>query len=97
MANELKTHKTKYLPFLQNVDNEQYDNLVDSFRQPGVFAGDMGDLMVKALANALKMPLILLTNIANSNVTTVTLDKFNDTNDNIFITFTRDGPDIITH
>lgn len=91
MTNELKKNKTGYLPFLQNITETQYDNIVRTFEQPGVFAGDLGDLMVRALSNALKTPLIILTDIENYDVITVTPDEFNDANDNIFITYTSDG------
>lgn len=68
-----------------------------TFSQPGVFAGDMGDLMVRTIANVLKTPLIILTNITNYHVITVTPDEFNNANDTIFITCTRDGPGHYTH
>ena len=91
-TNELKRNKAKYLPFLTNLDGKQYDDLVTDFQRPGVFAGDMGDVIVKSLANALKTPLVILTNISNYKVITVTPDEFHDGNGSIFVTYTRDGP-----
>jgi hypothetical protein len=78
LVNELKENKTKYFPFLQAMVDKQYDQLVESFGMPGVFSGDMGDLMVKALANVLKTPFILLTNMTNYQVITITPDDFID-------------------
>ena len=78
MTNELMANKTTYMPFLQQTDDEQYCHIVDTFRYPGMFSGDMGDLMVKALANVLKTLLILLTNINNYNIITVTPNEFID-------------------
>jgi hypothetical protein len=40
----------------------------------------------------LKTPLILLTNIKNYNIITVTHNEFIDSNHTNFLTFTRDGP-----
>lgn len=85
-------NKATYMPFLQQTDDEQYCHIVDTFRYSGMFSGDMGDLIIKALANVLKTPLIILTNINNYNIITVTHDEFIDTNHTIFLTFTRDGP-----
>ena len=92
MTNELRRNKNAYLPFLQNITNEQYDKFVVMFEQPGVFAGDFGDLMVRALSNVLKIPLILLTDIENYSVIAVTPEEFDETNDNIFIAYTTNGP-----
>ena len=91
-TDELKRNEAKYLPFLHNVQENQYDDLVKDFQRPGVFAGDMGDLIVKSMANVLKTPLVILTNISNYKVITVTPDEFHNGNDSIFLTYTRDGP-----
>ena len=52
----------------------------------------MGDVIVKSTANILKTPLVILTNISNHKVITVTPDEFHDRNYSIFLTYTRDGP-----
>ncbi|CAB4030290.1 Hypothetical predicted protein [Paramuricea clavata] len=73
--------------------NDEYDDMVERFDRSSVFARDMGDLMVKALANVLKlMPLILLTSITGYHFITITPDKFKNVGDKIFITFSPDGP-----
>ncbi|CAB3978712.1 Hypothetical predicted protein [Paramuricea clavata] len=77
-TDELKRNKAKYLPYLHNVRENHYDDLVKDFQQPGVFAGDMGDVIVKSMANILKTPLITLTNISNYEVITVTPDEFHN-------------------
>ena len=89
---ELRMNKEKYLPFLHNVLEKEYDDMVTDFQRPGVFAGDMGDVIVKSTANILKTPLVILTNISNHKVITVTPDEFHDGNYSIFLTYTRDGP-----
>ncbi|CAB4029280.1 Hypothetical predicted protein [Paramuricea clavata] len=89
MTNELKTNREKCMPFLQSMNDKEYDDMVERFDRPGVFARDMGDLMVKALANVLKTHLILLTSY---HVITLTPNKFNKVGDKIFITFSPDGP-----
>ena len=92
MTNEMKNNRNRYLPFLENVNDRDYDDLVTTFEQPGEFAGNIGDLMVKAITNVLKIPLVILTNITNYQVITVTPDEFNDNDDTIFLMYTRDGP-----
>ena len=37
----------------------------EEYRRSGEFCGDLGDLMVMAVANIIRMPLLLFTNVEN--------------------------------
>ena len=94
MVNELVSNKERYVGFLQEYGMQEWEERVTQFLQPGVFSGDVGDLMVKATVNVLKVPLILLTSIENYPVINVTPDEFVEGCSDfcLFVAYSREGP-----
>ena len=96
-VDELLKNKNEYCAFLENVQAREttYEETVNKFRKSGVFAGDVGDLMVKALANVINYPIVLFTSIKSYPVITVAPNVFAENGDTgyaVFVAFTREGP-----
>ena len=94
MVHELVYNKEKYVDFVQEYGMQEWEERVKQFLQPGVFSGEVGDLMVKATVNVLKIPLILLTSIENYPVINVTPDEFAEGCSDfcLFAAYSREGP-----
>lgn len=52
--------------------SDQLHEQAQSFLNSGTFAGDIGDLVVRALANALKVPIVVFTSVENMPTIVVT-------------------------
>ena len=76
MVNELVSNNERYVGFVREYGMQEWEECVTQFLQPGVFSGNVGDLMVKATVNVLKIPLTLLTSIENYAGINVTPDEF---------------------
>jgi hypothetical protein len=61
-------HSVEYQSFLSAT---HLFSEAESFRQRGVFSGELGDLVATAMANALQMPIVMFTSLAHFPVATV--------------------------
>jgi hypothetical protein len=61
-------HSVEYQSFLSAT---HLFSEAESFRQRGVFSGELGDLVATAMANALQMPIVMFTSLTHFPVATV--------------------------
>ena len=95
MVQELISNtEAKYIGFMEQCEKDRYEERVQQFLQPGVFSGDVGDLMVKATVNVLKIPVTLLTSMENYPIINITPEEFAKgcRNDCLFVAYSREGP-----
>lgn len=71
MVQEPISNKAKYIGLMEQCE-DRYEERAQQFLQPGLFSGDVGDLMVKATVNVLKIPLTLLTSTENYPIINIT-------------------------
>ena len=74
MVSEMISSEEKYSGFLKDIQDQKrtFEETVNYYGNPGVFAGDV----VKAVSNALKVPVVLLTSMKNYPVITISPDVF---------------------
>ena len=63
MVHEWKKDEQLYKEMLTREMQDTFVDTVDNYLTPGEYSGDLGDLMLSALVNALKVPVYLLTSI----------------------------------
>lgn len=93
MVKELKLNEIYYKGFLKEKYMHKFQDLISDFMKPGVFAGDLGDLMIKALANCLHIPFVVLTTMKNFPIITIFPEELLDDKSNIsiYVAFTSEG------
>ena len=94
MIQELISNKAKYVGFMEQCEKDRYEECAQLFLQPGLFFGDVGDLMVKATVNVLKIPVTLLTSMENYPIINITPEEFAKgcRIDCPFVAYSREGP-----
>ena len=92
MVQELISNKAKYIGFMEQCE-DRYEERAQQFLQPGLFSGDVGDLMVKATVNVLKIPVTHLTSMENYPIINITPEEFAKgcRNDCPFVAYSREG------
>ena len=92
MVHEWKKDKQLYKEMLTREMQDTFLDTVDNYLTPGEYSGDLGDLMLSALVNALKVPVYLLTSIENFPVTSIFPQKeLMSSNTIIYLAFTGSG------
>lgn len=83
----------------ENLDHYQGFSTVDiaahaeEYRHSGEFGGSLGDLMVMTIANIIKMPLLLFTNVENMPIMVITPSlTVADTAVPLYLVYTSTGP-----
>lgn len=85
----LGPHSAEYCAFLTS---SQLQQEAEQFLSPGMYTGELGDLVLLALANALCMPIVVFTSVANFSIAPI-LPTYSvpATSDAIYLAFTQYG------